>query len=323
MTLTEIRRLLDARQIRLTKSLGQHFLHDANQIRRIIAAAELTREDPVLEIGPGLGALTEPLLAAAGRVLAIEQDARLVGVLRQRLAQAFQTGGAAFAERAADLTSAGGGAQPSPSRKAGPFPAGAIPGAAAPTNLALVHGNALDFLQRERRDWSQWKVVANLPYSVGSPLLVELALGERSPQRLVVTLQLEVVQRLLAAPGAPDYGVLPLLVGLQYQPLGWFKIPAACFFPAPEVDSACICLQRRAGSPLAAGQRRTFVQLVKRAFAQRRKMMFKLLKQDWPVEPLRAAFERVGLMETVRAEAVSLEQFVKLAQVLHTGPSDP
>jgi 16S rRNA (adenine1518-N6/adenine1519-N6)-dimethyltransferase len=278
MTLTEIRRLLDARHVRLTKSLGQNFLHDGNQIRRILSAAELSRDDQVLEIGPGLGPLTEKLVAAAGSVLAIEKDARLVAMLQERLASA--------------------------------------------PNLTLLHADALDFLRRERRDWSRWKLVANLPYSVASPILVELALAERSPERLVVTLQLEVVQRLLAAPSTPDYGALTLLVGLEYEPPGWFRIPASCFFPAPDVDSGCVCLLRRVRPLLSIGERETFVRLVKRAFEQRRKMMLKLLKENWPAASLHRAFAQFGLAENVRAEAVSLEQFVKLAQALHTGARD-
>lgn len=278
MKLTEIRQLLDTHQIRLTKSLGQNFLHDGNQLRRMIAVAEVARDDPVLEIGPGLGPLTELLLAKAKQVLAIEKDRRLVNLLERRMA-------------------------------------------AAP-NLTLVHDDALDFLRRDRRDWSAWKVVANVPYSITSPLMVELALTERGPERLVVTLQLEVLRRLLAEPGTADFGALTLLVGLQYEPRDWFKIPAACFFPAPDVESACVCLTRRSRPLLGRDERATFVRLVKRAFTQRRKMMLKLLKEEWPVERLHAAFAQVGLIETVRAEAVSLEQFVKLTQALHTGARD-
>ena len=133
---TEIRQALAERGIRLTKSLGQNFLHDANQLRRIVTAAELTKTDRVLEIGPGLGPLTELLMAQAGEVLAIEKDARLVEFLRQRFGRAEQC------------------------------PA-----------LRLVHGDALDYVSREVRDWSRWKLVANLPYSVASPILVELASG--------------------------------------------------------------------------------------------------------------------------------------------------
>jgi 16S rRNA (adenine1518-N6/adenine1519-N6)-dimethyltransferase len=280
MKLTDMKQVLAAHGIQLTKSLGQNFLHDANQLRRIVAAADLTKADKVLEIGPGLGPLTERLLEQAGEVLAIEKDARLVEALQQR----FQTD-------------------------------------SGPTSvLRLLHDDALEYLKREARDWSEWKLVANLPYSVASPILVELALAGRGPQRIVATLQIEVAKRLLARPGAPDYGLLTLLVQLDYEPQAWFKIPASCFFPKPDVDSACVCLARREPPRLRGEERGAFIQLVKRSFSQRRKMMLKLLKEDWPEPRLVREFERLGLSPRIRAEEVSWEQFARLAQNLHGPP---
>jgi 16S rRNA (adenine1518-N6/adenine1519-N6)-dimethyltransferase len=284
MKLSEMRECLAREHIQLTRSLGQNFLHDLNQLRRVAAAAELSSQDKVLEIGPGLGQLTDLLLTAAGEVLAIEKDARLVAVLRQRLA---------------------------------------VDGADLPATLALVHDDALEYLRRERRDWRDWKLVANLPYSVASPLLVELARGEQAPQRLVATLQLEVARRLMARAGDPEYGVLTLLVQIDFEPRGWFKIPAGCFFPEPDVDSACVCLVRRPAQLLVSRQRSAFVQIVKRAFSQRRKMMFKLLKADWPEPALLRAFEGLGLEPRVRAEAIGLDQFVRLTRLLGPASGPP
>lgn len=159
-------------------------------------------------------------------------------------------------------------------------------------------------------------MVANLPYSVASPVLVELALAPQPPDRLVATLQLEVAQRLMAKAGDEDYGVLSLLVQLRYEPRGLFKIPAGCFFPPPDVDSACIRLDRRLQPLLPVEQQSEFVRLVKQAFSQRRKMMLKLLKAIWPEERLVAAFVEQGLSLQVRAEAVSLEQFAALTRRL-------
>jgi 16S rRNA (adenine1518-N6/adenine1519-N6)-dimethyltransferase len=164
-------------------------------------------------------------------------------------------------------------------------------------------------------------MVANLPFSVASPLLVELALAARGPQRMVGTLQVEVAKRLHAEPGAPDYGVLTLLVQLNYEPQPWFKIPPSCFFPEPDVDSACFCLVRREPAPLTEDQRRVFIKLVKRGLSQRRKMMLKLLKQDWPQTRLDQEFERLNLSPQIRAEKVSLEQFAQLARNLTEAPS--
>ena len=153
MTLTEMRGLLAKRDLQLTKSLGQNFLHDGNQLRRIVNAACLRPTDRVFEIGPGLGPLTELLLAESGEVFAIEMDRRLVEFLKTRFLAA--------------------------------------------KNFTLLHADALKHIQREPRDWTDWKLVANLPYSVASPILVELAQSPQPPQLMVVTLQHEVAQRLV------------------------------------------------------------------------------------------------------------------------------
>ena len=134
--------------------------------------------------------------------------------------------------------------------------------------MELLYDDALEFLRREPHDWSEWKLVANLPYSIASPILVELAHSPKRPERMVATLQLEVAQRLMAKAGDKDFGVLTLLVQLDYEPHDWFKIPAGCFFPAPDVDSACVILKRRAQPLLHENQHATFVKIVKRAFSQ-------------------------------------------------------
>jgi 16S rRNA (adenine1518-N6/adenine1519-N6)-dimethyltransferase len=279
MKLNEIKAILDTNGIQLTKSLGQNFLHDANQLRRIVAAAELTKADKVLEIGPGLGPLTELLVEGAGQVLAIEKDARLVAVLKARFHP--------------DV--------------------GAAPG------LCLVHDDALEWLRRSPRDWRDWKLVANLPYSVASALLVELAQARSGPQRMVGTLQLEVARRLMAQAGDQDYGLLALLVQLNYEPRGCFKIPPGCFFPEPEIDSACVCLARRSEPLLPPHLAPVFAAIVKRSFSQRRKMMRKLLQADWPAEEVDGAFARLEpqpLPPQARAETVTLQQFVGLTRLL-------
>ena len=229
--------------------------------------------DRVLEIGPGLGPLTELLLESAGEVFAIEMDERLVAFLKER-----------FAGR---------------------------------TKLRLLHGDGLKCVRADQSDWENWKLVANLPYSVASPILVELALNAHPPERMVVTLQLEVARRLMARAGDEDYGILSLLVQLRYEPVGLFKIPPGCFFPTPDVDSACITLVRRERELLPEAMRPNFVRLVKLGFSQRRKMMAKLLKRDWPADQIEAALLALGLSLQIRAEAVSLEQFAGLTRRLH------
>src|SRR5271169_1769803 len=226
MKLSEMREILVSRDIQLTKSLGQNFLHDANQLQKIVETAELSKADKVLEIGPGLGPLTELLLEKAGEVLAIEMDVRLVDFLCER----FVT-----EERNPNLLTDSLAGRPEKSAEP-------EQGAA----FHLLHDDALAFLKREPRDWSDWKLVANLPYSIASPILVELAAGPRAPKMIVATLQLEVAQRLMAQADDDDYGILTLLVQLDFAPKSFFKIPPECFFPSPDVDSACVILERRA-----------------------------------------------------------------------------
>jgi 16S rRNA (adenine1518-N6/adenine1519-N6)-dimethyltransferase len=319
MKLTEMREWLDRRDIQLTKSLGQNFLHDAHQLARIVAAAELSPGDKVLEIGPGLGPLTELLLARAGEVLAIETDARLVAVLRERfrvpLTPSLSPG--ERGNKADDLTNPNASDVAPRGNKELPLlgeRAGVREGFAP--NFQLLHADALEYIRRAPRDWTDWKLVANLPYSVASPILVELALSTCGPKRMTVTLQLEVAQRLMAQADEDDYGVLTLLVQLDYAPRDWFKIPASCFFPAPQVDSACVTLVRREQPLLTGEPRAAFVKIVKRAFSQRRKMMLKLLKTEWPLEKLRPAFAELNIWPQERAEKLSLEQFVKLTLAL-------
>ena len=272
MKLSEIREVLAQRGIQLTRSLGQNFLHDGNQLRRIADAADVSPKDRILEIGPGLGPLTELLVARAGEVLAIEKDRRLFDYLREKHATT--------------------------------------------KNLTLLHDDALDCLRREPRNWSDWKLVANLPYSVASPLLVELAKAGGCPRALVATLQLEVARRIVAGAGDDDYGILSLLLQMRYEPHEHFKISADCFFPAPDVDSACVVLIRREKPLLPSDQHAAFDHLVKLAFSQRRKMMFKLLKSEWSEDKLTRAFAALGLSPQVRAEKVGLEQFVEMVKYL-------
>jgi len=267
--------MLAATGLRLTRARGQNFLHDTRQLERIGSLAELSPGDLVLEIGAGLGPLTEILLRGVpdGRVIAVELESRLVELLKARLSGA--------------------------------------------PNLKVVTADALRWLRQGGRKWGGWKVVSNLPYSVASPLIVELAQAKVPPDRIVVTLQHEVAERVVAEPDCRDYGVLSLLVQLRYEPRGGFRLPASCFWPQPDVDSACVRLDRRAG-PLLADPREIncFERLVRRAFSQRRKMIPKLLRQDWPAERLEEAMVAAVVDPKSRAEHVSLKQYVTMAGVL-------
>ncbi len=278
MNLSEIRNLLREEDILLTRSLGQTFMHDQNQLRKIVALAKLAPDDSVIEIGPGLGPLTGLLLRAVGHVTAIETDRRLIKLLEKQ-----------FAKR---------------------------------DNLTLQHADAMKIVRKTEFDWSGHKLVANLPYSIASPLLIDLAESQGRPRAMIVTLQLEVVLRMLAKPGTKEYGVLALLIGLHYAPGEWFTIPRGSFYPEPNVDSGCIELLRRETPLLPPELCPVFKKIVKRVFAERRKKMMKLLKRDWPEAAVVEAFDALGLDEKIRAERVTLEQFAELTQRLSRAKID-
>jgi 16S rRNA (adenine1518-N6/adenine1519-N6)-dimethyltransferase len=279
MNLSELRAILEAEAIRLTKSLGQNFLHDGNQVRRMIRLAGLGAGDRVLEIGPGLGALTTRLLGTGASVLAVEKDRRLEAILRRRLA--------------------------------------------SESRLELVLADAVDFLRSEQRDWTDWQVVANLPYSAASVLLVDLARSPTPPRQITVTLQYEVLRRLIAQPRDADYGLLTLLIQLSYHAQSWFRIPATCFFPVPEIESACVQLVRKERVALTPQLRSACERIMRRAFSQRRKHLWKLLKQDWPEPDLQRAAEQLQWTGTVRGEELNLEQFIALTALLHPATPSP
>ena len=278
MTLSEIRNILNDEDIMLTKSLGQTFMHDQNQLRKIVALAKLAQDDSVIEIGPGLGPLTGLLLEAVSHVTAIETDRRLIKLLEERLGQR--------------------------------------------ENLTLQHADAMKIVRKAEFDWSGHKLAANLPYSIASPLLIDLAESPCRPRAMIVTLQLEVVQRMLGKPGTKEYGVLALLIGLHYAAGEWFTIPRGSFYPEPNVDSGCIELLRRETPLLPPELCPVYKKIVKRVFAERRKKMMKLLKRDWPEAAVVEAFDALGLHEKIRAERVTLGQFTELTQRLNRAVID-
>ncbi|MEC8973124.1 MAG: 16S rRNA (adenine(1518)-N(6)/adenine(1519)-N(6))-dimethyltransferase RsmA [Verrucomicrobiota bacterium] len=278
MNLSEIRKQLNDNDILLTRSLGQTFMHDRNQLRKIVGLATLNDADRVIEIGPGLGPLTELLLDTAGQVTAIETDLRLAKQLEERLGQR--------------------------------------------DNFTLQHADAMKLVRKAEFDWSGHKLVANLPYSIASPLLIDLAALAGRPSAMFVTLQLEVVQRLLAQPATKEYGVLTLLIGLHYASGESFVIPRGSFYPEPNVDSGCIELLRRQTPLLPPELCPVFKKIVKRVFAERRKKMMKLLKRDWAEATVTEAFNSLGLDESIRAERVTLDQFAELTQRLSRAEID-
>ena len=269
MTLSEINATLKEIQVSPVKSLGQNFLHDQNLARWIVDQAEIEAADFVVEIGPGLGALTELILAKGARVLAIEKDGRLANFLRTRL------GGEA---------------------------------------LEVSHSDAMDFDPRTLFAHRTVKLVGNLPYYISSQLILKFLHWPAHISLAVLMLQKEMARRLTATPKSKDYGALTLQLHLHYQIEYLRTIPASVFLPRPEVDSAVIRIVPRSAGELPPRDDATFLQLVRQGFSQRRKQLRNLVGErvpDWP-----AAVQELGVDERARAEDLTLQQWIKLANLV-------
>ncbi len=269
MKLSEINRTLREIRVSPVKTLGQNFLHDQNLARWIVQQAELSATDFVLEIGPGLGAITGPALDAGAQVLAIEKDGRLADFLR-----------AHFAGR----------------------------------RLEIIHGDALEFEVRRLFPRGPMKLLGNLPYYVSTQILLRFLERPTPIIMALLMLQKEVAVRLSALPRSKDYGILTLIVQSQCRVEYLRNVPPSVFLPEPEVDSALVRLTPRAPNELPDHDHKLFMALVRRGFAQRRKQLAKLLKEqlpDWP-----HAAQQIGAPTRARAEELSLEQWIALTNFI-------
>lgn len=231
---SDIRALLAERDIRPSRVLGQNFLIDENILHILLDSAHLAESDQVLEIGPGLGVVTEFLLAQAGRVVAIEKDPRLAAYIRE-----------AFADR---------------------------------PHLTLIEADALQLdLHALLEEHRITHVVSNLPYSAGTRILLTLFEAPLRPWRLVVTLQEEVAERLIAPPGSRVYGVASIHAQLYYDVRIRKIVRPTCFYPAPEVRSAILECYRRAEPLATVVDKPHFNELIKWCFSQRRKQIGRIL----------------------------------------------
>ena len=265
MKLSEITATLSEIQVSPVRSLGQNFLHDQNLSRWMVEQAELSPDDYVVEIGPGLGALTEIALAKGAQVLAIEKDARLATFLRTRF----------------------------PSKQ-----------------LKVLHADALDFDVRTLFTKARVKLLGNLPYYIASELLLKFLFFPSPISLWLFTLQKEMAERLCAVPSTKNYGALTLQIQLRYRVEYLRTIPSRVFLPQPEVDSATVRVLQRDPTELPACDSDLFVQLVRQGFSQRRKQLGKLLREQIP--DWERAVAALGLDRRVRAEALTLEQWIAL-----------
>ena len=254
-----------------SKRLGQNFLIDPNIVRKIVALAELSPNDHVLEIGPGRGILTEALSRTAGHVTAIEVDSRLHAYLKTKQAE---------------------------------FP-----------NVELVCDDALAYPVESLPMGTV--VVANLPYYISTPLLFRLLDHRGRFPRMVLMLQDEVADRLVAQPGGSDYGVLSVMAQYAADITKAFRVSAQCFRPRPDVASAVVRLRMKERTRLSPKEEITFRALVKAAFAHRRKTLVNSLRDEgYALHPVIESLQRLDIAPTRRAETFSVEEFLRLAFAL-------
>ena len=273
----EVRELAAGLGLRPTKRLGQNFVHDPNTVRRIVRAAELTAEDVVLEVGPGLGSLTLGLLEAAAAVRAVEIDA----VLAARLP-------ATVAERAPALAH----------------------------RLTVVTADALQvraaqLLGGERTGSPPTALVANLPYNVGVPVVLHLLAELPTLRRGLVMVQAEVAERRAASPGSRAYGVPSAKLAWFAAARRAGPVPRAVFWPVPNVDSGLLAFDRHDPPP---GDRAAVFAVVDAAFAQRRKVLRSALA-GWAGSPAaaEAALRAAGVDPAARAERLGIADFARIA----------
>ncbi len=260
--------------IRASKKLGQNFLIDPQVVDGIVQAAAIGPEDRVLEIGPGIGTLTQALAETGAAVTAVELDQRLLTVLEKTL-EGYD-------------------------------------------NIRVVHGDILKVDIAREMGEGGYKVVANLPYYITTPIVMAL-LERRLPlERLVTMVQKEVALRMVAKPGSKDYGALSVAVQYYTEPELLFVVPPRSFIPAPAVESAVICCKVRKAPPVEVESEKLFFRVVKSAFGQRRKTLNNALKlTGLSSEGVGKILSGAGIDGVRRGETLSLQEFANLANEWH------
>jgi len=304
-TLHQVQRLLQTYGLRPKKGLGQNFLVGGGALRRIVEAAELTRNDVVVEVGPGLGTLTRLLAERAGRVIAVEIDTRLVQILKETLSDLENVTVVEGDILKLDLRT---------------LIAGALRQATArPLETDTLH----PFIRCTSVDSVDlpYKVVANLPYYITSAVLRHFLEAELRPRLLVVTVQKEVAERIVAGPG--KMSLLAVSVQFYGRPRLVTRIPAGAFYPAPKVDSAVVRIDVEAAPRVAVDDADAFFAMVRAGFGQRRKMLRNSLAHGLGLatEQVTGAMQRAGLDLKQRAENLGLEEWEKLYRELKRSPS--
>jgi 16S rRNA (adenine1518-N6/adenine1519-N6)-dimethyltransferase len=311
-----VRELLDKYNLRPRKGLGQHFLADPNILRKIVEAAELSSKMAVLEIGPGLGTLTRLLAQAAGRVVAVELDQAMIGLLRQELAYLpnleLVQGDILQLDPAVLMRGPHSPNLPWPTRQPVlPAPAPGLPSLCrdgAPVGAAQVAGPG------GRQSPPTYIVVANLPYYITSAAIRHLLEADPPPRRLVLTVQREVAERMVASPG--DMSMLAVSVQFYGRPRIVAKIPAGAFVPPPKVDSAVVRIDTYDSTPVQVPGTETFFRVVRAGFGQKRKQLKNALAAGLglPSAEVVGALTRAGVDPRRRAQTLSLDEWASLVR---------
>ena len=263
------------------KKFGQNFLIDTRVLEKIIAAAGITPDDMVLEVGPGIGTMTQYLCESAGKVVAVEIDKNLIPILENDTLKDYD-------------------------------------------NVRVINEDILKLdinkLVNEENGGKPIKVVANLPYYITTPIVMGLFESHVPIESITIMVQKEVADRMQVGPGTKDYGALSLAVQYYAKPEIVANVPPNCFMPRPNVGSAVIKLTRHEQPPVKVENEALMFKLVRAAFNQRRKTLQNSINNSPELnlskEQVVSALEQMGLSQTIRGEALSLEQFAELSNLL-------
>ena len=262
------------------KKFGQNFLIDEHVLDKIIRAAEITKDDYVLEIGPGIGTMTQYLACAAREVTAVEIDRALIPILEDTLKEY--------------------------------------------DNVSIINEDILKVdiaaLAKEKNGGRPIKVVANLPYYITTPIIMGLFESHVPLESITVMVQKEVADRMQVGPGPQDYGALSLAVQYYAESYIVANVPPNCFMPRPAVGSAVIRLTRHQKPPVEVMDEKLMFRLIRASFNQRRKTLANGLKNSGELnlskEVITAAIEKLGKGSSVRGEALDLEEFARLTNII-------
>lgn len=275
--------ILEKHGFSFKKSLGQNFLIDPNILRNIVSHADLTEKTGVIEIGPGIGALTEHLARNAGKVVAFEIDGRLLPVLEDTLS---------------------------------PY-----------DNVTIINQDVLEadlnkIVAEQFSEYEDLVVVANLPYYVTTPIIMQFLLGKVPIRGMVIMMQKEVADRITASPSTKAYGSLSIAVQYYMDAEVSMIVPKTVFIPQPNVESAVLKLTKKAEPPVDVKDEDFLFAVARGSFVQRRKTLLNNLQSSLPdgkakKEEIMSAFERIGMDPGRRGETLSIEEFGELSNALY------